>query len=359
MRVLQIILFLDGGSAKLMADIILFCKQRGLNMDLLLLNGNRSPLYEKLEQHNITIYSLSKGSVKKRFNPFLIFKIIPFLKRYDIIHVHLFPPLYWVSIAKLLCRKNVKIIYTEHNSYNNRMGSRLGRIADKIMYRNYDKIISISEDVNEIIKAHTKLDDSKFTVITNGIDLSVFTPKLRENQERTDIKTIIQVSVFNLQKDQKTLIKALQYLPENIHVTFAGDGDTLKDCEQFAKSLNLTDRVHFLGSRTDVPELLSSADIVVQSSHWEGFGLAAVEGMAMGKPVIASDVAGLRETVKGAGILFPVGDAKALANEITKLLSDDEYYNKVAKNSLEQSKLFDINIMIDKYIEMYNEILQY
>jgi Glycosyltransferase len=358
MRVLQVMTWLRGGGAEnLLADIMLLCKQRGLDMDLLLLNRNPDPLYEKLEQHNITIYSLSKGSLKKRFNPFLVFKIIPFLKRYDIIHVHLFPPLYWVSIAKVLCRNNVKIIYTEHNSYNNRMSSRLGRIADRIMYRNYDKIISISEDVNEIIKAHTKLDDSKFTVITNGIDLSVFTPKLRENKESTEIKTIIQVSVFTLQKDQKTLIKALQYLPENIHVTFAGDGDTLKDCEQLAKSLNLTDRVHFLGSRTDVPELLSSADIVVQSSHWEGFGIAALEGMAMGKPVVASDVSGLRETVKGAGILFPVGDAKALANEITKLVSDDEYYNKVAKKSLEQSKLFDVNIMVDKYIEVYNEIL--
>jgi Glycosyltransferase len=360
MRVLQIITCLgDGGASKLLADIMLLCKQRGLDMDLLLLNRNPDPLYEKLEQHNITIYSLSKGSLKKRFNPFLIFKIIPFLKQYDIIHVHLFPPLYWVSIAKLLCRNNVKIIYTEHNSYNNRMGSRLGTIADKIMYRNYDKIISISEDVNEIIKAHTKLDESKYTVITNGIDLSLFTPKFRKNKEHAEIKTIIQVSLFNLQKDQKTLIKSLQYLPENIHVTFAGDGDTRKDCEQLAKSLNLTDRVRFLGNRNDVPELLSSADIVVQSSHWEGFGLAALEGMAMGKPVIATDVPGLRQTVKSAGILFPVGDAKALADEITKLVSDEEYYNKVAKKSLEQAKLFDFNVMVDKYIEVYNEILQH
>ena len=78
-----------------------------------------------------------------------------------------------------------------------------------------------------------------------------------------------------------------------------------------AQSLGIAERVTFLGWRSDVASVLKASDIYVHSTDAEGFGIAACEAMAAGLPVVASDVPGLAQIVKGAGILFPAGDDKA------------------------------------------------
>ena len=103
----------------------------------------------------------------------------------------------------------------------------------------------------------------------------------------------------------------------------------------------------------DVPSILQAADVVVMSSHWEGFGLAAVEGMAAQKPVIVSDVRGLREVAQNYGILFPHGDDEALANEIRHLAEDIEYYDQISERCYERARQFDINDMVDAYYQQY------
>ena len=358
MRVLQVITSLGiGGAEKLLVDSIPLYKKRGLNVDLLLLNGNKTHFYEELKK-NTTIYSLSFGSIKKSYNPLIIFKIIHFLGKYDIIHVHLFPTLYWVAIAKLLTFKKVELIYTEHNTSNKRRKQKFWRIMDRFIYKRYSKIVSISEEVHYNISFHLKLDKSKYRIIYNGINLEAF----KNLSKNTDIqnncsKKIIQVSSFRPQKDQAAVIRSLQYLSKNVNLILVGDGETRKKCEYLVEQLKLTDRVSFLGIRTDITDLLQSADIIILSSNYEGLSLSSIEAMASGKPFIASNVPGLCHIVKGAGILFPVGDEKILANEINKLLSNTEYYNEVVQKCIERSKQYDINIMIDNYIELYKEII--
>ena len=107
--------------------------------------------------------------------------------------------------------------------------------------------------------------------------------------------------------------------------------------------------------RSDVPSLLKAADIFVMSSHFEGFGLAAVEGMAAGKPVIASNVEGLNEVVEGAGLLFTPCDEKDLAVSILRLSQDSGYYKKVADACKERSRLFDIRRMAESYTLLYQD----
>ena len=89
------------------------------------------------------------------------------------------------------------------------------------------------------------------------------------------------------------------------------------------------------------------------SSHYEGLSLSSVEGMCVGKPFLASDVDGLRQVVEGAGLLFPHGDAKALADEILTLESDPEKYRQVADACLNRAKQFDIATMADNYAKIY------
>lgn len=353
MKILQVITSLGtGGAERLLTDSIPMYRERGIDMEVLLLNGNKTPFYEMMEHQDIKIYSLTTGHLKKVYNPLLIWKIIPFLKRYDIVHVHLFPALYWVAMAQMLSFGKGPLIFTEHSTYNRRMHRRFWRMTDRLVYGQYSKIVSITDDVRIRICSYLHLNQSKFDIIHNGINLKKFTPSV-PGKKKNGVVTLIQVAGFRKEKDQQTVIRSLQYLPDNVCLLLVGDGETRPACESVVKKLELCDRVSFLGVRTDIQELLHASDIVILSSHGEGFGLSVVEGMAVGKPVIASDIPGLHLVVKGAGILFPPGDARGLADEIFKLITHSGYYNIVASKCLERSRMYDIHTMVNNYIELY------
>ena len=93
------------------------------------------------------------------------------------------------------------------------------------------------------------------------------------------------------------------------------------------------------------------------SSEYEGLSLSSLEAMSSGKPLIASDVNGLREVVHGAGILFDVNNEQQLADEITKLVEDHSYYNRIASQCLERAMQYDFRIMGEKYLEVYRSVL--
>ena len=358
MKVLQVTNSLyTGGAEKLLVDSIPIYKQRGMDVDLLLLNGDKTHFYKQLKDKNITIYNLTKGNIKKIYNPFLIFRIIPYLKKYDVIHVHLFPALYWVALAKWLSRSKTKLIFTEHNTNNRRIVKKgIWQIFDRFIYKKYNIIGVITSEVDMIMKLHLSDKSDKFRIVNNGIDISQYSNTSGYDKNNKESKVLIQVAGFREQKDQLTLIRALQFLHGNVVLQLVGNGVTRKRCEQLVHELNLSNRVSFLGIRTDVPKLLKSADVVILSSHYEGLSLSSIEAMASGKPFIASDVPGLRDIVLGAGLLFEKGNEKDLAEKIMSLLNDDDLYKKVAQQCFERAKKYDINTMVDKYIELYNEI---
>jgi len=362
MKVLQIINNLGtGGAEKLLLDSIMIYRKKGIQMDLLVLDGAEYPFMKKLKSINSEgIYSLNANSV---YNPFSIFKIIPYFKKYDIVHVHIFPSLYWVALAKIISLSKVKLIFTEHNTSNRRINSLILKYFDRLLYMPYSKIVCITEEVKLVMKNHLKYNPSKFEVITNGISLSSKNEEtpLKKSQLELDIedsdKLLIQVSRFDLQKDQKTIINSLKLLPDNVKLLLVGDGELRNQNEKLVADLNLEARVFFLGVRMDVPKLLKTSDVVILSSHYEGLSISSIEGMASGKPFIASDVPGLSELVSGAGLLFPVGDATALAGTIKSLIEDKEYASCIADKCVARSEKYDINVMVDKYIELYHELV--
>jgi glycosyltransferase involved in cell wall biosynthesis len=358
MKILQIINSLNtGGAEKLLLETIPLYNKKGINVDLLLLNGAESPfLIELKKQQCCNVYSLGIGSV---YNPFLIFKIIPYLKKYDVVHVHLFPALYWVALAKLFLCSSVQLVFTEHNTTNKRRSMVLLKFIDKLIYKKYDILVGISTKVIKNLKIHLRGGEKEFRLIQNGVNLNKITdalPNLKKDFCSENSKLIIQVSSFTKQKDQDTLIRATSKLSFKSELLLVGEGPLLQEAKALAERLGLNQRVHFLGQRMDVPELLKTADIVVLSSRYEGLSLSSVEGLASGKPFIASNVPGLREVVKGAGVLFEQGNYKELAERITHLMEDKLYYNEVSKRCVERSKKYDINKMVDKHIKLYEEI---
>jgi len=360
LRILNIINSMGiGGAEKLLVDILPMYNLHSENLvvDLLLLNGRRTFFLDALKS-NFKGKIISLG-VRSVYNIWHIFKICKYINKYDVIHVHLFPSLYFVSIAKFILNSKVKLIFTEHNTVNKRINSGFFRCIDRLIYRNYALITAISPEVKDVLVRKLKLRN-KIEIIYNGIKLEKFEqakPNIIDTKfEDGKDKILIQVSRFSIQKDQQTVIRAMTHLPNFVKLILVGDGELKTTCEQLVVTLGLEKRVRFLGIRDDIPSLLRASDIVVQSSIWEGFGIAAVEGMAAEKPVLSSDVPGLREIIDNAGLLFTKGDDAELARLIINLLEDRDYYSDVAAKCVSRAQRFDIGIMVQKFINIYESV---
>lgn len=225
------------------------------------------------------------------------------------------------------------------------------------MYGRYDKIVCITELTMGNLLVHVGEEYAgRCVVIYNGIDLGMFRKEKKAMPKSSDKKKILMVSAFREQKDQKTLIRAMELLPDNYMLFLAGGGEEslLDACRNLSGFLGVEERVKFLGVRTDVLSLLHEADVVVLSSHYEGLSLSSLEGMASGKPFVASDVPGLRDIVGGYGVLFPHEDYHTLAFEIQKLCEDDVYRKEVCRRCYDRAMMFDISLMAKRYMEMYS-----
>lgn len=358
MRILHIINGLGGGGAeKLIVDTVPLLVQKGNEVDVLLLNGQKTSFYHELEKQKVgRIFTLGESF----YNPLYIFKIIPFLSSYDIIHVHLFPSMYFVAIAKILSCKNVNLIFTEHNTINRRLDKKIFNPLDRFIYSYYKKIICITPEVKEQLILKLNLDATKLEVIENGINIEKVLSAVKLDRkdfgyEKGD-RLLIMVAAFREQKDQDTVIKTLKELPENYKLLLVGDGVRRSKLEDLVSRLNLQNRVNFLGFRSDVYALYKMCDLAILSSHWEGFGLVSVEAMASGTPMIASDVSGLNSVVKNGGLLFQTGNTEELKRIILELINNHELYDEVSIAGKEKSKIYSIDKTIEKLLNLYNQV---
>ncbi|WP_294348894.1 glycosyltransferase [uncultured Sphingobacterium sp.] len=357
MKVLHIINSLHtGGAEKLMLSTLPLLKQMGVDVDLLLLNGEETPFLLKLRQEkDINIMALGKSL----YNPFNIFKLIPYLKTYEIIHVHLFPAMYYVAFAKLITRSKTTLIFTEHNTSNRRLEKAFYIPLERIVYAMYKRVVCITESVKKVLKLKIDSRDDKYKVILNGVEVSSINEVIPHSRAsfgfNENEKLICMVAGFRIQKDQDTVVRSLKLLPPHYKLIFIGDGERLPQVKQLAESLNLEDRVKFLGIRTDAYSLIKMCDISVLSSHWEGFGLAAAESMACGIPTIASNVDGLAQVVSDGGLLFEKGNEIDLMNKILAL-EEYSYYVSIQKRCLESSKKFDVSNTVQQLQTLYRSL---
>lgn len=345
-----------GGAEKLIVDSLPYYREKNEIVDLLVLKRNE-------EKHQFAIDdTVQYLGIRNYYNPLIILKLIPYLKKYDIVHLHLFPTLYWAVIAKLLIfSKKPKLIFTEHSTYNKRRDNRILSVADRIIYKKLDFIGCISEATLINLKSHLRNKVKNIAVINNGIDLNKF-HNFKEIKPldifEPDSFVVIQISSFREQKDQKTLIRAIKLLPEQIKLLLVGDGKLKNENEELVDSLQIKDRVKFLGIRNDILELINYSNVCVLSSNHEGFGLAILEGMALKKASIASDIDGVNEILKGYGLVFEKNNEMELANLILHLYECEDFRNKIAKQCFERSKQYDIREMVSKYSNIYKYVYE-
>ena len=353
MKILHVITSLStGGAEHLMVDLLPKLRDFGNDVDLLLFDGRRTSFYKELEKKGITIYSLGIGG--NVYHPRNIFKLIKHIGKYDIIHSHNTACQLYVPIAKILSLSKTKLVTTEHNATNRRRKKWYLKPGDKWMYSRYSHIICIADQTYKNLIDYIG-NRSNVSTIYNGVDVGRFLNPIK-NISNNDGFIVTMIAAFREQKDQDTLIRAFSELPNNYSLRIVGDGPRKTNLVKIVDELNISDRVNFMGIRTDIPDLLRESDINVLSSHWEGLSLSSIEGMASGRPFVASDVDGLREMVEDAGVLFPHGNYHQLASEIKRLCENPRYYKDIAESCQKRAKQFDISLMAQKYNELYQSL---
>ena len=365
MRILQVITSLSmGGAETLVVNLIPRLQALGNTVDLCIFNGKETPLTHRLKKESpqTKIYALGHGV----YNPLYIFKLVKIMKNYDIIHTHNSSPQLFVAIANLFCSQ--KLVSTEHTTSNRKRDWKWYAPIESWMYGKYNHVICISQIAEDKLRKYmggvwldkTNPQYNQISTINNGVDVKAISNATPDNDLlslKEKRKAVLMVAGFRDAKDQDTVVKALALLnSKDFEVWFAGVGIRQGIVKQLADSLGVIERVRFLRLRTDIPNVLRAADIIVMSSHWEGLSLSNVEGMSAHKPFIASDVNGLKEVTKGYGILFPHEDAKALAEEINRLASDEAHYNEIAERCYNRALEFDISKTVNGYNNVYKDV---
>lgn len=363
MRIVQVINSLNiGGAEKLVLDLSLQFNKYNQKCDVIILATANSIFEKKLRDNNVKVINLNKTNI---YNPFIIFDLIKVLKNnYDIVITHLFPAQYWIGLAKLfLNNSNIKFISIEHSCNNGRRKFNIFQIIDKFIYKQYDKIISISSDVHnsliEWINPSIK-EENKYTIIPNGVDIqrirNTNNKSVRKEYNISDnVKVVMCIARLEEVKNHQMQIMALANCTDDVHLVLVGDGTLRDNLKSLAIKENVFNRVHFLGIQDDIPKILQMSDLVILTSKWEGLPLSCIEGMSI-RPFIGTDVDGIRDLVKGWGVLVEPNNYIQLSKEITDLFSNKEYYNKIKNNCYERANSYDIQNTVRKYLDTFKAL---
>lgn len=357
MKILQVITtLLTGGAESLLSDLVPLMNRGGNQVDVLVFDGEETPFMQKLREKGVRVMALSNDKNVYRLGH--IRKLMPIIRQYDVVHTHNTACQMFVAIAKRLSGAKCKLVTTEHSTDNRRRHHWFFKPLDRWMYRQYDAIISISDIATKLLKEYIGRGIDVLT-IPNGVNVEAYQKaEPYPNEGREDEVIAIMVAAFRVGKQQEVLIRSLLHLPQNVKVWLVGDGPRRAECETLAKELGVAERVRFWGVRTDVPRLLKTADVVVMSTHYEGMSLSNIEGMASGRPFVASNVKGIREITEGAGVMFEEGNDKELAEIILRMTGDKAYRDAVVGRCLARAKEFDVSKTAEGYMDVYRGLTQ-
>lgn len=245
------------------------------------------------------------------------------------------------------------------------------KVADFFLIPFTNKAVAVSETVKESCILKRRINKNNLSVLHNGIQLEKFITLekdlIQKEKMRLNIKPGSKVigTVARLRKEKgiKYLIqsvpKILNLFPDTVFF-IAGDGPLRGELENLAKDLGIENRIIFAGFRNDIPTVLSIIDIFVAPSLTEGSPLGILEAMAMGKPIVASNVGGIAEILKDndTGLLVSPQNAEALAEKIIDLIKDENKSKSLSKKANEEIKKYDMNSYIKNLEDFYLELLK-
>ncbi|MFT5780277.1 MAG: N-acetyl-alpha-D-glucosaminyl L-malate synthase BshA [Crocinitomicaceae bacterium] len=227
-----------------------------------------------------------------------------------------------------------------------------------------DAVTAVSKSLKEDTYSHFSTN-RHIDVIPNFIPIQKdYTPPsdaLRANYAEPGERILCHISNFRKVKRVEDVLLMFEKVNEKIpcRILLVGDGPERYKLEELCTKIGLCDRVKFLGKITDTFHVLQLSDLFVLPSETESFGLAALEAMAVGVPVISSNTGGLPEVnVQGVtGYLSDVGDVADMAANAISILEDEETLARFRKNAQERAREFDLETIVQKYVEVYNALV--
>jgi glycosyltransferase involved in cell wall biosynthesis len=328
----------------------------------------RDKLGERLEEEfrrmGVEIQFFERG----KFDPFTLLDFLRVIreKKIDVMHLQAYGASTFGRLAGAIA--GIPVIVHAHDDASYYPWYQ--RLADLILCKFTDKAIAVSESVKESCVRKRKISMDRMLVFHNGIPLEKFQVLGLEeiDQQRRcfnidpNAKVIGTVGKLREEKGTKYLLEAarkvLQVLPNTIYL-IVGDGPLRADLEKLVSHLKIEDRVVFAGFRHNMPAILSLFDIVVMPSLTEGSPLALLEAMAMGKPIIGTNVGGIGEILQDGktGLLIPPKSSEVLADKIIYLLKNQKTAGEMGLRAKEESRKYDVNVYVRRLEELYSELV--
>src|SRR6266404_1056784 len=285
--------------------------------------------------------------------------------RPDIVHTHIQVLRY--ALPSMLFLKGAAILHTVHNLAEREIEPR-ARWIHRYAFHNGVVPVAVAEEVARSVQRLYGIQRCR--VISNGIPTEYYArPQTPRNEWRAregfrdDDVLFLCVARFAPQKNHALLLKAFAEGPApdpTAHLILVGEGTLKEQLQDQAKNLGLARRVHFLGLRTDIPDVLGATDVFVLSSDYEGNPLSVMEAMASGLPIVSTDAGGVPTLFERGkeGFIVARGDAQALGNSMASLLRDRETRVSLGRAAARRAKQnFDVSTMVQAYEELYEKLV--
>ncbi len=369
LKVAQIVsaISLGDGVSRVAADIAIGLAASGLRTDFYVLTGRTGPLEQELVRNNIRVFHLhAVSSLNPRYflrNGAAVLNLSRRLRRngYDIVHCHEFFSGTLGRVSALLAGKPALV--TQHNIDRWKRWPHF--LVDRFLDRCTSAYTANSRAVADFYRGRGRFPPRKVHVIHNGIDTGRYAGISPGN--RREHLVIGSVGRLAKQKGYSTLVQAarlvLNELPSARFVVVGPDAHRTESerdvVENLIAGLGLEGRFELAKPVGDVGLFLAGLDIFVLPSRWEGFGLAVVEAMAAGLPVVSTRVGGIPEVVEEGedGILVPPDDPGALAGALVKLAADPALRLQMGRaGRLRATALFDREAMASAYGALYRGV---
>lgn len=343
-RVLHVICDLSGGGAeRLVLDL---CRVGRVHQEVTPVHGEPQNLTEAFRSAGVRVHPGTRRRGSAGLST--VGRISRLAQGFDLVHTHLYAGDTWGRPAAWLAGKPV--VTTEHNV--NRDESRAQRQVKRTLAPLSDRVAYVSEAARRYAVNRERICHPHACVIPNGIDLTRFqrqqaVPPSHGPQGR------VRLLAIGRDVPQKGFDILLRALPDGVHLRIAGASAQAPGVRVVGDSSSL----EWLGERADVPQLLAETDILVVPSRWEGFGLAALEGMAAGVTVVASNVDGLPEVLGDAGVLVPKEDPEGLQRCLTRLARDAPERERRGALGRARAEKFSIQACAEQYAALYAEVI--
>ena len=349
-----------GGAEKLLLSYLKNLDQNKYSLNVCSLREKPDELLKDISN----FASVTNLKINNRFNPNVILKLKKLIREIkpDVIHTHLFQARIYTTLAQLFHRDAILIAH-KHNSVNFKKHN-IFILLEMFSIHLNKKVIAISESVKQSLVKYELIPAKKIYVLPNSIDYHNFNKNVRiKNYSKENHIIIGTVCRLEKQKGIKYLLLAMKTILAkfpNARLEIVGDGSLLEELQNQCIDLGISNSVFFFGKFTDVIPFYKRMDIFVLPSIYEGFGIVILEAMAIGVPVVATNVDGIREVVVDgeSGILIPPKNPESIADAISYIIEHPQVTDSFIKEGIKRASLFDIEQHIMKLDNLYTTLLR-